>query len=125
MDIATLIISIASIILAVISGVCSILLLTGNGKFVLTLFQSKSKQAEPLPYDEKKYTMAMGIACIPICLSSLAMVFFPENLVIVIAGLVLVVLVWAGAIFYLRKYAKVETKKESINKKVRNLQRKK
>lgn len=114
------------IILAVISGLFGILLLTGRGAFILTLFQSKAKQAEPLPYEEKKYSIAMGICCLPVCLSSVIMIFWSEITVLVIASLVLVIIVWAAAIWYLRKYAKVEPqKKDSISQKVKDLQRKK
>ena len=113
------------IAIAAISGICAVLLLIGKGEFLLTLFAAKSQKNEPLPYEKKKYCTVMGICCIPVCLSSLGMLFFPENVVVVIIGLALVIVVWAVGIWYLRKYAKVEPeKKASIQKRVKNLQKK-
>jgi len=113
------------IVIAAVSGFCAIMLLIGKGEFLLTLFAGRSAKGEPLPYEKKKYCTVMGICCIPVCLSSLGMIFFPENVVIVIIGLVLVIVVWAVGIWYLRKYAKVEPeKKTTIQKRVKNLQKK-
>lgn len=113
------------IAIAAASAICAVLLLTGRGAFILRSFRNKADQGQPLPYEEKKYSIAMGICCIPVCLSSLIMIFLSEYTVLIIASMVVTILIWAGAIFYLKKYAKVEPPKNTINKKVKELQRKK
>ena len=113
------------IVMAAITGVCAILLLIGKGEFILTLFAGKSAKEAPLPYEKNKLCKVSGIMCIPVCLMSLGMIFFPENKPVAIAGMVLIAVVWVVGIWYLRKYAKVEPeKKDSIQKRVKKLQKK-
>lgn len=115
------------IILAAILAVCAVLLLSGKGGFILTSFRSKSEKGQPLPYEEKKLSIAMGLCCVVMFLSELVFIFLGDtNTVVVIISIVAVILSFAIAIWYLRKYAKVEPqKKDSISKKVKDLQKKK
>lgn len=112
------------IILSVILAICAILLLSGRGRVVLNLFRGGSDKA--FPYEEKKLSISMGICCVVMFLSEMAIIFLADYTWVIIASLIAVVASFVIAIWYLRKYAKVEPeKKDSISKKVKDLQRKK
>lgn len=112
------------IILSVILAICAILLLSGRGRVVLNLFRGGSDKA--FPYEEKKLSISMGICCVVMFLSEMAIIFLADYTWVIIVSLIAVVASFVIAIWYLRKYAKVEPeKKDSISKKVKNLQRKK
>lgn len=112
------------IILSVILAICAILLLSGRGRVVLNLFRGGSDKA--FPYEEKKLSISMGICCVVMFLSEMAIIFLADYAWVIIASLIAVVASFVIAIWYLRKYAKVEPeKKDSISKKVKDLQRKK
>lgn len=111
------------IILSAVFAVCAVLLLSGKGRIVLNLFRGGS---EPFPYEEKKLSVSMGLCCVVMFLSEMVIIFLSEYTWAIIASLLAVVLSFVIAIWYLKTYAKIEPeKKDSINKKVKDLQRKK
>lgn len=112
------------IVLSIVLAICAILLLSGKGSVVLNLFRGGSDKE--FPYEEKKLSISMGICCVVMFLSEMVIIFLSEYAWAIIVSLIAVVLSFVIAVWYLKKYAKVEPeKKDSISKKVKDLQRKK
>lgn len=116
------------IVICLILGVAAVLLLTGKGKFILTAFRGKENKGKPLPYEEKKLSICMGILCLVLLGAELIVIFFAEkNGIPIIISMVLVIVAFVAAFWYLRKYAKVEIEPEqpkTIADRVKELQHK-
>lgn len=116
------------IVICLILGISAILLFAGKGKFLLTAFRGKENKGKPLPYEEKKLSICMGILCVVLLLAELVVMFLADiSSIAVIISMVLVVIVFVTVFWYLRKYAKVEIEPEkpkTIANRVKELQRK-
>lgn len=97
---------------------CIIALFSGHADFVLNLFRNKAEKGQPLPYEKKKFSITMGILCVIMLIGEMIYIFIP-SVPLVIASLVVLVVSFVVAIWYLRKYAKVEVpKNEKKTKKI-------
>lgn len=94
-------------ILVAILAFCGIALLIGKGDFILTAFRNKADKGKPLEYDMKKLSRATGILCMIMLAAELVFIFAAHlSMAVVIVSMVVVIVAFAGTIWYLRKYAR-------------------
>ena len=110
-------------IIVVLRVLCIIALFSGHGDFVLNLFRSKSDKGKPLPYEKKKFSIAMGILCVIMLIGELIFIFIPY-LPLIVGSMVVLLIAFGVAIWYLRKYARVEEPEKKTKKIISNNKRK-
>ncbi len=95
-----------SIFLAVALGVLSVVFFMGKGNGVIDAFQGKNapKRKKRTPEEDRKYQRVFGVFCLLLMIDEIMMIFLaPTNKIWNIVSIVLIVLIFAGVIIYLKK----------------------